>query len=234
MAELADQVINTKVTQTAKDRLKAICQQYDFSLFDMLQMLCDCLIRFMDEYHNLDESLLRIIRMFEGLQGWDNAFRVTEPFEETDENEEKTSSVEIMEAFYVLKHHKHNGEPRVLHVIRPMMDGDAEGWQVNENYRGTFNIQGQFERFMEVMFPKLYKYLRWLADSLETESLYDAIYMLGDKYKENPLENDLRKLFEEMDWHKGARMYDRTQYKRGYNRSEQSIEAQQQKLFDND
>ena len=50
MAELAEHVINTKVTESAKKRLEAICKQYDFTLYDMLQMLCDCLIRYMDDF----------------------------------------------------------------------------------------------------------------------------------------------------------------------------------------
>jgi replication initiation and membrane attachment protein DnaB len=89
MAELAEHVINTKVTESAKKRLEAICQQYDFTLYDMLQMLCDCLIRYMDDFHNLDENLIRIIRMFEGLPGWKNALRLTEDM----------SDAQVMEAF---------------------------------------------------------------------------------------------------------------------------------------
>ena len=218
MAELADQVINTKVTQTAKDRLKAICQQHDFSLFDMLQMLCDCLIRFMDDRHNLNDDLLRIIRMFEDLPGWKTALRLTDDM----------SEAQVMEAFYVLRHPKGTGAPRIVHVTRPMLDGDPEGWIA------THNIQLQLERFIELTAPSLYKHLRLLAVDLGTESLLDTIHIIANLYKENEDEKELRLQFENNDWHEGARMYDRTQYRRGYNRSEQSIEAQQKKLFDND
>ena len=214
MAELADQVINTKVTQTAKDRLKAICASYGFTLFDMLQMLCDCLIRFMDDRHNLNDDLLRIIRMFEDLPGWKTALRLTDDM----------SDAEVMEAFYVLRHPKGSGAPRMVHVTRPMLDGDPEGWIA------THNIQLQLERFIELTAPSLYKHLRMLAVDLGTESLLDTIHIIANLYKENDDEKELRLQFENNDWHEGARMYDRTQYKRTYTPSE----ATQQKLFDND
>ena len=47
-------------------------------------------------------------------------------------------------------------------------------------------------------------------------------------YKENPDEKELRLMFEDNDWEKGAKMHDRQQYKRTYTPSE----ATQQKLFE--
>ena len=212
MAELADQVINTKVTQTAKDRLKAICANYGFSLFDMLQMLCDCLIRYMDDFHNLDENLIRVIRMFEGLPGWKNALRLTEDM----------SDAQVMEAFYVLRHPKGKGASRLVHVLRPVMEGDADGWQA------TYNTQEQLERFIELTNESLYKHLRMVGVALGTESFLDTIHRIADAYAENPDEAELRLQFEQNDWHKGAQMYEQKPYKRTYTPSE----ATQQKLFE--
>lgn len=214
MAELAEHVINTKVTESAKKRLEAICKQYGFTLYDMLQMLCDCLIRYMDDFHNLDENLIRVIRMFEGLPGWKNALRLTEDM----------SDAQVMEAFYVLRHPKGTGASRIVHVTRPMLEGDPDGWIA------THNIQLQLERFIELTAPSLYKHLRMLAVDLGTESLLDTIHIIANLYKENDDEKELRLQFENNDWHEGARMYDRTQYKRTYTPSETT----QQKLFDND
>jgi hypothetical protein len=238
MAETANIVVATKVTPEAFARLKAICKKKGFTMFDLLQMLCDCLIRFMDEYHNLSEDLVRIIRMFEGLPGWKTALRVTEPFVREVQKEvtkggitkvvTEDRSAQIVEAFYVLRGYKGTGAPRVIHVTRPMMDDDADGWSVNEQYKGTFNVKGEFERFVELTFPDLYRYLRFLASELGTESLFDVIYMIGDKVKENPYEEDLRKEFEQIDWHKGARMSEQKPYKRTYTPSEET----QQKLFE--
>ena len=232
MAEHADIVVNTKVTPEAFARLKAICKQYDFSLYDMLQMFCDCLIRFMDDRHNLDESLIRIIRMFEGMPGWKTAMRLVEPFE-TEAKKEVTKggmtkivtevqSAQIIEAFYVLRGYKGTGSPRLIHVTRPIMEGDADGWQA------TYNVQEQLERFIELTNESLYKHLRMIGVELGTQSFLDTIHRIADAYAENPDEVELRLQFENNDWHKGAQMYEQKPYKRTYTPSE----ATQQKLFE--
>lgn len=228
MAELTDQQISTKVTKSAKMRLEAICQQYDFSLYDMLQMFCDCLIRFMDDKHNLDESLIRIIRMFEGMPGWKTAMRLVEPFE-TEVHKEVTKggvtkivtevqSAQIIEAFYVLRGYKGTGSPRLIHVTRPMMEGDENGWQV------TYNVQYQLERFIELTNESLYKHLRMIGVELGTQSFLDTIQRIADAYAENPDEVELRLQFESNDWHRGAQMYERTAYKRPYTPSEEHLQ----------
>lgn len=215
MENKTDIVVNTKVTAEAYARLKAICKQHDFTLYDMLQMLCDCIIRFMDDRHNLSDNLVRIIRMFEDLPGWKTATRLTDDL----------TDAQVMEAFYVLRHPKGTGASRIVHVTRPMLDGDPEGWIA------THNIQLQLERFIELTAPSLYKHLRMLAVDLGTESLLDTIHIIANLYKENEDEKELRLQFENNDWHEGARMYDRQQYKRTYTPSEET----QQKLFnDND
>lgn len=211
MGELADKVINTKVTESSEKRLKAICQKYGFTLYDMLQMFCDCLIRFMDDYHNLDENLIRIIRTFEGLPGWKTSLRLTDDM----------SDAQIMEAFYVLRHPKGTGASRLVHVVRPVMEGDAEGWQ------STYNTQEQLERFIELTNESLYKHLRMIGVSLGTESFLDTIHRIADAYAENPDEVELRLQFEQNDWHKGAQMYERKAYKRPYTHGMDYIEKQQ-------
>lgn len=214
----ADIVVNTKVTAEAYARLKAICKRYGFTLYDMLQMLCDCIIRFMDDKHNLSDNLLRIIRMFQDMPGWKTATRLTEPIDEA----------QIMEAFYVWRHPNGTGDSRIVHVERPMLDGDSEGWIA------THNIQLQLERFIELTTPSLYRHLRLLAADLGTESMFDTLNIIANLYKENEDEKELRLQFEQNDWHEGARMHDRQQYKRGYARTIDGSDSQQQNLFDND
>ena len=208
MAEHADIVVNTKVTPEAFARLKAICKKFGFSIYDLLQMLLDCMIRYMDEYHNLSEDLRRIIRMFEDLPGWKNAFRITEPMDDA----------EIMEAFYVLRHPKGKGAPRIVHVVRPVLDGDDLGWLV------TYNIQTSLERFIELTNGSLYRHLRMLSVELGNESLLDTIQTIVNLYKENPDDKELRLMFEDNDWQQGAKMHDRQQYKRQYTHSTDAIE----------
>lgn len=215
MAELADIVINTKVTESSLKRLKAICVKNGFSMFDMLQMMLDCMIRFMDDRHNLDENLVRIIRMFEGLPGWRTALRLTDDM----------TDAEIMEAWYVLRHPQGTGSPRIVHVTRPMLDGDPENWTA------TYNIQEQLERFIELTNESLYKHLKIVSEKLGSPSFIDTIHRIADAVVENPDEIELRLQFENNDWERGAQLYDRTIYKRPYTHGMDYIETQQT-LFD--
>lgn len=215
MAELADIVINTKVTESSLKRLKAICVKNGFSMFDMLQMMLDCMIRFMDDRHNLDENLVRIIRMFEGLPGWRTALRLTDDM----------TDAEIMEAWYVLRHPQGTGSPRIVHVTRPMLDGDPENWTA------TYNIQEQLERFIELTNESLYKHLKIVSEELGSPSFIDTIHRIADAVVENPDEIELRLQFENNDWERGAQLYDRTIYKRPYTHGMDYIETQQT-LFD--
>ena len=215
MADTANIVVNTKVTPEAFARIKAICKKFGFSPYDLLQMLLDCMIRYMDEYHNLSEDLRRIIRMFEDMPGWKTALRLTEPMDDA----------EIMEAFYVLRRPKGTGAPRIVHVTRPMLDGDDLGWLA------TYNIQTSLERFIEITNGSLYRHLRMLSVELGNESLLDTIQTIVNLYKENPDDKELRLMFEDNDWEKGAKMHDRQQYKRPYTKSMDTFETQT-KLFE--
>lgn len=215
MAELADTVINTKVTESSLKRLKAICVKNGFSLFDMLQMMLDCMIRFMDDRHNLDENLIRIIRMFEGLPGWKTALRLTDDM----------TDAEIMEAWYVLRHPHGTGSPRIVHVTRPMLDGDPDHWEA------TYNIQEQLKRFIKLTNESLYKHLKIVSEELGSPSFIDTIHRIADAVVENPDEIELRLQFENNDWERGAQLYDRTIYKRPYTHGMDYIEKQQT-LFD--
>lgn len=211
MAEKADIVVNTKVTPEAFARIKAICKKFGFSPYDLLQMLLDCMIRYMDEYHNLSEDLRRIIRMFEDMPGWKTALRLTEPMDDA----------EIMEAFYVLRRPKGTGAPRIVHVTRPMLDGDDLGWLV------SYNIQTSLERFIEFTNGSLYRHLRTLSKELGNESLLDTIQTIVNLYKDNPNDEDMRQMFADNDWHENAKMHDRQQYKRGYSHGMDYMDSQQ-------
>jgi len=209
------EMVQTKVSVEAYARLQSICKKYGITLYDMVQMFCDCIIRFMDTEHNLDENLLRIMRMFEGLPGWRLSMRLTD---EMDEN------VEIVEAFYVIRHRKRKGATRIVHVTRPMLDGDADGWTA------TYNIQKQLERFIELTNNSLYLHLRRLAVDLGTESMLDTLHTIANLYMENPDEKELRISFEDNDWHERAKMTQDTRYERRRSHSMDYMETRT--LFD--
>lgn len=208
--------LQTKVSPAVYARLEAICKTYGFSIFILLRMLCECIIRFMDTEHNLSDDLTRIIRMFEDLPGWRKSICLADGIEE----------MEIVEAFYVLRERRSNGY-RIVLVERPMMNGDADGWQ------STYNISRILERFIEVINPSLYRHLRQLGVDLGTESMFDTIHTIANLYKENPDETELRLQFENNDWEHGHKVYQDVQYQRRHSHTMDYIE-QKETLFDQD
>lgn len=228
--------ISTKVSTDSYARLKAICEKHGFTMYDMLQMMCECLIRFMDEEHNIQEPMMKVIRLFENLPAWKTALRITEPFIMTRKKEvirgsvkkviDVDTSVEVVEAFYVIRRKGKTGS-RLVHVVRPTMENDAEGWQCN------YNTVQQLERFMELTNESLYKHLRCLSTDLGTVSLLDTIHTIANLYRENPDEGELRLQFESNDWVKGAQAHRDTAFKRRNSHSMAYIEKKDMgSLFD--
>ena len=210
--------VQTKVSPEVYAHVEAICKKYGYSIFLLLRMFLDCAVRFMDDRHNLDYNLIRVIRMFEDLPGWRKSICLAAG----DEQE-----FGVSEAYYILRAKKHDGW-RLVHVERPMMEGDPEGWTC------TYNIQKMLERFIELVNPSLYKHLRQLAVEMGTESMFDMIHTLADNMKENPDEAEFRAQFENNNWHQGARDFTSTiHYKRHHAPKMDSFEGQQ-KIFEDD
>ena len=198
--------IQTKVSPEMFVRLKAIEKAHGVSIFKLLRMMAECIIRFMDDQHNLSEDLLRVIRMFENIPGWKRSICLAAGVED----------MEIVEAFYVLREKGKNGN-RLVHVERPVMAGD-------EQWTATYNIQTMMERWMELMNPSLYRHLRQLSVDFGNESILDTISTIATRYKDNEDEVALRLEFEQIDWHKGARMSDQQPMQRRNNKTMESME----------
>lgn len=198
--------IQTKVSPEMFARLKAIEIKHGVSIFKMLRMLAECIIRFMDDQHNLSEELIRVILMFENIPGWKRSICLAAGVED----------MEIVEAFYVLREKGKNGN-RLVHVERPVMAGD-------EQWTATYNIQTMFERWMELMNPSLYRHLRQLSVDFGNESILDTIITIANRYKENEDMVALRLEFEQIDWHKGARMSEQQPMQRHNNKTMESME----------
>ena len=172
-------VVATKVSTFVKERIGRICRKKQMNEYEMLQMMCDCIVRYMDDRHNLTPELERIISIFEHLEGWRNAFNLAD----------HTAEPEICEAFYVLKAKGKTGF-RVVHVERPWWDG-MESWKQTEN------IQMLLERFLEVMLPEKYRRLRMLSAEKGIESQLDLLDYLIDSHMEDAVNAHYRSEFED-------------------------------------
>lgn len=172
-------VIATKVSTFVKERIGRICKKRGLNEYDMLQMMCDCIVRYMDDRHNLTPEMERVMRIFEHLEGWKNAFNLADHTTESD----------ICEAFYVMSAKGKKGF-RVIHVQRPWWDGVKE-WKQSEN------IQMMLERFFEVLMPERYKRLRMLSAEKGMESQLDLLDYLIDSQLSDEYNAQYRQEFED-------------------------------------
>lgn len=172
-------VIATKVSTFVKARIGRICKKRGLNEYDMLQMMCDCIVRYMDDRHNLTPEMERVMSIFEHLEGWKNAFNLADHTTESD----------ICEAFYVMSAKGKKGF-RVIHVQRPWWDGMKE-------WKQTENIQVMLERFFEVLVPERYKRLRMLSAEKGMESQLDLLDYLIDSHINDEVNGQYRREFED-------------------------------------
>jgi hypothetical protein len=172
-------VISTKVSRAVKERIGKICRKFKIKEYELLQMMCDCIVRYMDDRHNLTPEMERVMSIFEHLEGWKNAFNLADPTAESD----------ICEAFYVMSAKGKKGF-RVIHLQRPWWDG-VKDWNQSEN------IQQMMEWFFEVMMPERYKKLRQLAVEKGMESQLDLLDYLIDSHMDDEMNGQYRQEFED-------------------------------------
>jgi hypothetical protein len=214
-----DNMIQTKVSPDALAKLKWIENKYGFRTFQLLRMLADCIIRFMDDETNLSEDLTRIIRMFDDVKGWGRSICLA-----SDDDEWV-----IDEAVYIIRAKGKSGL-RMVKVSRPQWHDTDDGKKFDGT--STYNVQHIVERVIEVANPSLYKHLRQIAvEDFGTESIMDTLHMLVGMHKENPDEKELRQQFEDNDWEHGAKVHDPQRIKRHHAKSMDYYEKQQT-LFD--
>lgn len=172
-------VIATKVSTFVKERIGRICKKRGLNEYEMLQMMCDCIVRYMDDRHNLTPEMERVMSIFEHMEGWTNAFNLADHTTESD----------ICEAFYVMSAKGKKGF-RVIHVQRPWWDGVKE-WKQSEN------IQMMLERFFEVLVPERYKRLRHLTAEKGMTSQLDLLDHLIDSHLNDEVNGQYRREFED-------------------------------------
>ena len=58
-------VVATKLPRTAAERLAKIAKKKKTTIYALIQMCCDTIIRYMDDRHNLSEEMERAMAIFE-------------------------------------------------------------------------------------------------------------------------------------------------------------------------
>ena len=170
--------VSSKLSKYSIERLTRIAQKKNMSIYTLIQMVCDTLIRYMDDRHNLSEEIERAMAIFEHMTGWADALNLADP----------TANKEVAQAVYILQ--DADGEKRGFRA--KMVDKPFCGiW--NE----TDNVMDIFERIFNICMPELYMKLFRARIILGCERVSEVINMLADAEVIKHLNGELRQEFED-------------------------------------
>lgn len=210
-------MVQTKVTPWAKARLKSIERFKGLNDYALLQMMCETIILYMDQRHNLSEGMEKAMSIFEHLQGWGGAFNLAD----------STAKPEIMEATYYLRDTDKHGV-RGVHVERP--------WMQNSEWVQTYNIQEILEQTINLLMPERYRRLRLLAVDNDCSSILQLIDMLIDEHSKDADISSIRQGFEDANRSEYGRRPADEPYKRKHYKSvnDDRLTNPQPSLFEED
>lgn len=196
-------VINTKVTDWAEKRLKAICARTGITLYNFLQMMCDTIIRYMSKDTNISPSMERAITLFEGIEGWDKQFNLCD-----------CGEFHVEEAVYFIANEECHGMRAVM-VKRPFFG----------KWTQTVNVQDIFEAIICKIFPGRYKKLRLLANEWGCKSQLDVLDRLLDKELQGVDTASIRQEFEDCERSDYGQKPTDHRYKRKHHKDIEKIEG---------
>lgn len=197
------QTVATKISNLAYERLNKIARKKGLSVYDLIQMVCDTLIRYMDDRHNLTPEMERAMSIFEHMIGWQGAFNLADP----------TVAPEVCEATYYLTADGKNGV-RAVHVEKPFFGQWIE----------TDNIQQILECTIELLMPQRYLRLCALQKELDCTSLLDLFDYLIDYHTHEQDVAALRHEFEDADRNEYGKKSTSTAYKRHHKQANTMFE----------
>lgn len=171
-------VLATKVSRTAAEQLARIAKKKGMTIYELIQMVCDTLIRYMDDRHNLSEEIERAMAIFEHLVGWADALNLADP----------TVHKEVCQAVYIFQD----------------ADGQKKGFRakmVSKPFMGIWeedsNVMHIFERVLNVCMPELYMKLYRAKVVLECDSVSEVINRLADAEVIIRMNGEMRQEFED-------------------------------------
>jgi hypothetical protein len=171
-------VLATKVSRHAAEQLARIAKKKGLTIYEMIQMVCDTFIRYMDDCHNLSGEMERAMAIFEHMAGWADALNLADP----------TVQKEIAQAVYIFQD----------------SEGKKKGFRatmVNKPWIGiwdeTSNVMDIFERIFNICMPELYMKLFRARTILGCERVSEVINMLADAEVIMHLNGELRQDFED-------------------------------------
>ncbi len=209
-------VVATKMRRDAAERLARIAKKKGLTIYELIQMVCDTIIRYMDDRHNLSEEMERAMSIFEHMVGWADALNLADP----------TVNKEVAQAVYIFQDAdaKKRGF-RATMVSKPWMGV----WDQTEN------VMDIFERIFNICMPELYMKLFRARIILGCERVSEVINMLADAEVIKHLNGELRQEFEDAARADNGRSVGYGQKTKGLqHRTPDSVATDQRIKFDDD
>lgn len=170
--------VSSKLSKYSIERLTRIAQKKHMSIYTLIQMVCDTIIRYMDDRHNLSEEIERAMAIFEHMTGWADALNLADP----------TVNKEVAQAVYIFQ--DADGEKkgfRATMVNKPFFD----------KWTQTENVMDIFERIFNICMPELYMKFYRARIILGCERVSEVINRLADAEVIMHLNGELRQEFED-------------------------------------
>lgn len=208
--------IATKVSRRAAEQLARIAKKKNTTIYELIQLSCDTLIRYMDDRHNLSEEMERAMALFEHLVGWADALNLADP----------TVNKEVCQAVYIFQD----------------ADGKKKGFRaklVDRPFCGIWtedsNVMHIFERILNICMPELYMKLLRARIVLDCKSISEVLNVLADAEVIMQLNGELRQDFEDAARADNGRGYAYGQKTKGLQHRTPDSLAQDQRLkFDDE
>lgn len=199
------QVLSTKVSSWAYAQIMKILNHMGITKYQLLQNMCDVILRFMSDKHNRTPEMEQAMETFENMEGWKDNFNLCDP----------QAKPEISEATYYLSDFSKNGKKgiRVVHVERPFFG----------TWKQTFNLQQIMERFMCQAFPSLYRRLRFIAVCRECNSILELLINIVGELEREEDKRELRRPFEDADRGDFGQHFPSTPPKRTHEKSDDTL-----------
>ena len=208
--------VSSKLSKYSIERLTRIAQKKNMSIYQLIQMVCDTIIRYMDDRHNLSEEIERAMAVFEHMTGWADALNLADP----------TVKKEVAQAVFIFQ--DANGEKkgfRATMVNKPFFDKCTQ----------TDNVMDIFERIFNICMPELYMKLLRARIILGCERVSEVINTLADAEVIMHLNGELRQEFEDAARMDNGKDYGYGQKTKGLqHRTPDSLARDQRIKFDSD
>lgn len=170
-------MMQTKVSKETYDALKRIERKQGISIYGIIQNMCDCIRRYMEDKTKLSPMVEKAMNMLEHMIGWKDNFNVADP----------NADPEISEATYYMNDKNGKRGIRVVHVERPFFG----------EWKQTMNLQQILERFLCLTFPSLYRRLRFIAVCRECNSILELLIDIVGELEREEDKRDLAQPFED-------------------------------------